>query len=222
MPFLQNFVKITAQGDLSGVDIFNYSIHLIGGTSVNTAIDQLYADSVTREAIVARIQSLHSGSAGSASFVSLDSVKFAYIGTNGKYFLEAQTANFAPIPGNYNGGANTTAFTGAAISLQGDVPRDAAGRGRYYPPANAVSTSQGFYIGGERQSDLAEAHATFISDVNELLSNAGIALTVGIVSEKGSGAQQIVRTVRVGSVLDVQRRRKNRAYESYVNFNVDA
>lgn len=220
MPFAKPFVKVTLQGNLAEVDIFNYSFHLVTSGDAVQAIDLLRGLPTVRDDIVNRLITYHQSTAGSAGYANLESVKFAYIGTDGKYIRDAQTANFAPRQGGYQPSGTTTAFTGAAISLTGGIARNPAGRGRYYPPANAISTETGFYITTARQTELAEAHSDLLSDINSILIGATTTLYVGIVSEKDSGAQQAVESVRVGSVLDVQRRRKNRAYETYVNSNL--
>jgi len=215
------FVKITAQGVLGeDVDIFNYSFHLISGTGVMGDIDALRSNTTLRNSIVSLIQGLHTSTDGSAPICKLDTIKFAYIGTDGKYIYDAQTATFQPLAGGYTNGAGGTAFTGAAISLQGNVPKALAGKGRFYPPMNALSQVDGFYIGSSRQSSLSVQWASILGGINSALNAEGNGLKVGIVSNKGSGAEQVVTSVRVGSVLDVQRRRKNRAYESYTNATV--
>lgn len=215
------FVKITAQGTLGeDVDIFNYSFHLISGAGVEGDINALRTNTALRNSIVSLIQGIHTSTSGSAPICKLDTIKFAYIGTDGKYVYDAQVATFSPLAGGYTNGASGTAFTGAAISLVGNVPKALAGRGRFYPPMNALSQVDGFYIGDTRQANLAVDWSAVFNGINDALFQEGNGLRVGIVSNKGTGAEQFVTGTRVGSVLDVQRRRKNRAYESYVNSTV--
>lgn len=218
----KQFVKVTAFGNLSGVDIFNWSLNLSTLLPADSAAAAalLMDNEGVRTQIVNLIRNQHSSTAGSAPIALLEGVKFAWIGEDGKYVEDAITANFVPVAGGFTEDSTPTAFTGAAISLTGFIARNDAGRGRYYPPSNAYANSDGFYIGSARQTQLAESHAALISDINAALIEASSGLRVHIMSEKGSGASQEVQSVRVGSVLDVQRRRKNRAYETYVNRNI--
>lgn len=215
MPYAQDFIKVSFGGQISGQEIWACSFHLIGSSVTPVANFMTVEGGPGRTWIVEQLSSLHGSINGSIPEVTLEWVKFARIGTDGKYVGEAITANIAPVPGGYTE-VNVSAYNGAAISLFGLVPRGEAGKGRFYPPANAVAAEDGYYIGVDVQTRLANAWGALFTNMNAALESFDIFLELGNVSEKGSGSQNYVSSVRVGSVLDVQRRRKNRIQETYI------
>lgn len=216
MSYLRPFVKVTWGGSIGTQEIWATSFHIIFDN--NPADPRVLLDSFPTEldAIVNLLRVQHNTINGPTSNVVMEWVKFAVIGTDGKYIGEPRTANITPTQGGYTE-VNVSAYNGAAISLLGDIPRDPAGRGRFYPPANAVAAQDGYFIGADVQTRLAASWANVFRQVNTQLDNTATSARVGMVSEKGTGSQQDLVAVRVGSVLDVQRRRKNRIQETYVN-----
>ena len=153
------------------------------------------------------------------SIVFCSLISFAMINTDGKYIGEAKTYYFAGVPGGYSSPESVGAFTSAAVSFKSVIARGPSANGRIYPPANSQFASL-FNIPSARQTTLANAYAALIGDINDIATSGAIPVVVGNVSQARNGSQSGIVTVRVGNVMDVQRRRKNQIRESYVETGI--
>lgn len=215
MAYVKPFIRLSWGGTLLTDEIWANNMHIIEGFDGQTLLPQLMGDSTRTNAIRQRIVDLHSSTAGSNAEVALGWVKFALIGTDGKYIGEPVTYYFADVAGGYIDEPRIGGFTSAAISFRSAVVRGPAANGRVYPPANAYFSDL-FTFSTARQGVLLTAWADFIRDVNDIATTSELPVVLGNVSASGNGAQAGISQVRVGNVMDVQRRRKNKIRETYV------
>lgn len=88
-----------------------------------------------------------------------------------------------------------------------------AGRGRFYAPSLAVE-----FVNGSRI--LAPARSALLDGAEALFTTLTAAGLTGVLySRTTHNTQEIIR-VRVGDVIDTQRRRRNKLVEDYVSANV--
>lgn len=153
-----------------------------------------------------------SSAAAIASNYVLERVKFAIIGTDGKYppTEEPLVVDFAPtIPGN----GSSTDFplqTAHVISLLTSAARGRAHRGRVYlPPLEFALTTQARW-NLTNVNPRTEAFATMLSNINATLNSE-----VSVYSSVGAGARRTVTAVTAGDRPDVQRRRARQQAENY-------
>lgn len=105
--------------------------------------------------------------------------------------------------------------TSAVFSLRTDTP-GASGRGRMYWPATGVSiNSADLRIAGATNSSAVSAMKTFLSGAESAIeTQLGSAATLIVWSRKNLTGYP-VRSLQMGNVADVQRRRRDQLAESY-------
>lgn len=160
-----------------------------------------------------------------ATWAKLDGYKIANIGADGKYLgAKDATGNTNPwVSGSFNGLAGTGVssmpwFCALAVSFHTASPTKYAKHGRIYAPL-----AIGALTGGDPRLDSTTV-ATALNWGKALLTNiskpAGGATTgstnpVRPVVASRHGAIFEINEVRVGDVIDVQRRRKRQMRENY-------
>lgn len=198
-------------GTLPGGDIWSCGLRMstVGAGTVDSAASML-------DGAAAAVSAFHGASSGGVQINSrcvLTFVKLNAIGTNGKYML--QTTNEKSglnVPGGIVDSNPPPNQVCLAISLQTAVARGAASKGRFYVPLPAYSIGTDGRIGVTYAENAGTGADTMIAALNAL--NTG--LKVAVYGQKqGVLAQRLVTGVRVGRVLDTQRRRRNKLVEDY-------
>jgi len=133
----------------------------------------------------------------------LDSVKYSYVG------------------GNVVGGATSGHFPSQCslvVTLMSDRPRGKASKGRMYLPGIAGGVNGGGKLDSDRVGSIATNLKTFF---DSFASDADVPDQL-ILAAKGTGPvpaltaqNDFVETIKVGDVVDTQRRRRNGLVESY-------
>lgn len=156
-----------------------------------------------------------------ASTAKISYVKANVIGPDGKYLSSSVTnvQTFTPVAGG--GGGIAPSFTTVASSFGSDRARGAASRGRIFLP-NYIYSPTGAAITNAQQSTILSGTLALIALVKAQTAglNGGV-MTPALVSDVDA-LWSYIRTVRVGNLYDVQRRRKNAASEVYVAGGVSA
>lgn len=203
MAFPRNHALLTFFGDgYSGVEIWNTTLRLDGTTVPNET--QL-------EACATAFQTLwNDGTLASPSSRRFLGVKWAPQDTQGRYPDGSDSIEFLladPDPGTTGGGYPQIALT---LSLRTARSRGYASNGRMYlPSSREVSVASG-QIDATQALALASVGAQFIADIAEV----GLG-TPAVMSTVGAGRIEAVTGVRVGRVMDTQRRRRNALDEAY-------
>lgn len=159
-----------------------------------------------------------------SSNASLAYVKFNRIGLNGRYQDEESHENvFAPVQGANAGSRMYPNQVACVITLTTAVNRGPANKGRFYSPLPSVAVDQTGVIGLVDAQNIAISAKTFIealSDVPgiDVVSDPGVV----VMSRKlGNPYTRRVSGVKVGRVLDTQRRRRRSIPEAYEIQGVD-
>jgi hypothetical protein len=163
------------------------------------------------------IQAWHTNpDAGISNRCTLEWVKIALIGTNTSYAEEAIEYQYiAPVAGGSTGAIETQ--RSLAVSFKTAVRRGPASNGRFYIPAYRLGVGSDGRVTTSDQTDLLAAALVFIADLNDEISNVLPTTSLHVMSAQGSGHQEPVTSIRVGNVIDSQRRRKNKMIETYVS-----
>jgi hypothetical protein len=104
------------------------------------------------------------------------------------------------------------------ISLTTSARRGPASQGRFFMPLPAVGANAAGHINAASLTALVGTTTTMIENINALLGN-GSGWAVSVLSDLG--AARHVTGVRVGSVMDTQRRRRNKIPEEYFSGPVE-
>lgn len=148
--------------------------------------------------------------------VTLVSVKIALIGTDGKYMTEAVEY---PISSTGQINAAYSPQDAMVIGLVSDKFKDPGKNNRFYIPTVGPAGTNEWKLSTIEQSNLAESAADFISEIASvgLVGTSDEQFGVHVVSDAGTGHENVAYTVRVGAIVDTQRRRRNKLQENYVS-----
>jgi len=151
-----------------------------------------------------------------ATSTLLNYVKCNPIGADGKYAGTSAHTHVYSSPPAGNGSGVLPSFCSIVYSWRSSPGPSvgAATRGRMYLPNCAIPLSAGTAsITSANQSTAATQAAALIALLTRTLGD-GLLVTPAIMSKSGPAHQ--IRSVLVGNVIDLQRRRKNRVRETYV------
>lgn len=170
------------------------------------------------------IQAHHANSSAYiSSRAKLTFVKFNRVDVAGHYVDETTFLHeFAPV----NGGAVDVHYPNQiciAITLTTAASRGLACKGRIYAPlpVAAVVEADGL-ISNAAATSIAGAYKTFVEALADVPGvDTANSPGVCVMSKVGSGETRRVNGLRVGRVLDTQRRRRNALGENYVLTTVD-
>lgn len=166
-----------------------------------------------------------SGDSMISSAAKLEHVKFNRIGLNGRYHdQDSHETVFTPIQGSNAGSAKFPNQVALAITLTTAVNRGPANKGRFYSPLPSVPVEQSDGMITAANADLIAASATTLIEAISDTPGLDTASDPGVVvmSRKlGAPYTRRVSGVKVGRVLDTQRRRRRSLSENYSTHVVD-
>lgn len=215
MAYLFPFHRLVIIGTLYG-DTFNTTLSI--GNASSTAMPAVTPALLDAVGVaVSGWFSRGTGSRGNGIINSarLTSVKLNRIGTNGHYQdpVAREFIASSPIPGN--GTTRPPAQLSLAVTLRGDAERAHAGKGRMYlPPVDGlVLMGTDGRLDATSASNQAAGVKALIQDVIAAYTAQSVTGAVGITSNVGTGAFQIVTKVSAGRVVDTMRSRRNKLVE---------
>ena len=148
-----------------------------------------------------------------ADYSDLVNIKAAAVGTDGHYLTDPTIFGGVTNSGN---DSQVLPQSSLVVSLRSDEITGSANYGRMYLPHTSSLLETGTpRISATRATDLAALFATFISDVDAVVSALAGAPHPLIMSRKASGTNKAIISVAAGRVIDTQRRRRNRLAEDY-------
>ena len=155
-------------------------------------------------------------------------LKVAAVGQDGAYVKEPRIFT-RQTPYTGSGGGFVIPQASVVLSLLGGNLLRKGNRGRVYLPYTSASSSNtgSPRIPANLVGLMATAAKTFVVDVNAAVSVGGSnAQRVSIVSQQPASAEPFtaepVVTVKVGDIVDTQRRRRNKLAENYSTVAVPA
>lgn len=222
MAYAWNFIKLTWGGSLAndeeiwtcGMHFANQNADVIGGawTSIDETVMTNIADA---------IRTMHTTSGlAIPQGVRLEWVKVALIGRDGKY--EQAPKEF--ILSTPAGGATSASYApqlSTVITLQSDKYKDPGKFNRYYVPSLGPVGAPNYKYTSAMTAEMAETHATMIDSLNNIFNSLSgqMGLRAAAVNQQTSTYEYITK-VKVGSIVDTQRRRRNKLVEEYSEFPV--
>lgn len=152
----------------------------------------------------------------------VDFCKINQVGTDGLYTDQNNSfrRDMAPQPGA--AGEPLPADVALVVTLNTDVQRGLAAKGRIYLPSPSVGTVNDGRVAQNAIDAIGTATAAFIKNVGDfpgLDSGPFVDLgDVSVMSSIGAGTTRTVTSVRIGDLYDTQQRRSNRMREVYTSF----
>lgn len=169
------------------------------------------------DALVAPTQTFwNTAGMGIDSQHSLIGIKLAPIATNGLYppGENAVEALFTPDPGPGAGGNHWAPQCTMCVTTTTALPRGLAAMGRFYLPSMTGAIAASGRAPSGLNTSIAAAAATWLTAVNAAVLG-GVAVFSKGNAAVPNGALQTVTGVRVGDVIDTQRRRRRQLVEAY-------
>lgn len=221
MAYPHKLLKITFGGKLYNEEIWSNSLHMGHPTDdFDWGIfkSQNFAETLAGEVLAWFV---HPNS-GISSSASLEFVKFAVIGADGKYVEDPQIVDFQENNTGTNPGSTVAPQLTAVITFTTDAMRGLARVGRIYPPLNVPALN-----GNGRLNDTlsqADAAKKLVESLNYKTGSlwlTGVAPSVVVASNVREGKINYVTGVRVGNVIDTQRSRRNNFREDFSSLTVN-
>lgn len=230
MPYAHNVHRVTLSGTtFGGAEQWSTGFYVGAvGEGVSNPTQQ-FADAV-RTAWTAFFT--NSG-VSISSVYKTDNVKVAQVGVDGK--THPENVVYAPFGTPISGGGGTLvlpAQIALAASLENAGARGLAAKGRMYLPGINITVSNIGQLSTVQVSGILTPFKTFIDAVN---AAAPLGAKVILASQgkrakqadgsydvvPGTAVNAVVNRVRVGSVYDTQRRRRNQLVEAYQSAAID-
>lgn len=207
MPYTGSHILFTATGALPGGEVWSCGLRTISGSAVG--VDQATLEVYALAAANGWVTYLNSepGYATGTNCTSVTARLITFAGLTEAQGSAAPTV--APGSGNPAKMPNQNAVVVSLIT--GRAGR--TGKGRVYVPLLAAGL-QGDGRRSEADSQATAAgFAAFLTQLN--VEIAGSLLDMGVQSQKASPSGSKVTSVRVGRVIDTQRRRRDSLVEAY-------
>lgn len=205
MPYPRTHQLITFIGDaFTGQEIWQTSVRIDSSTAPTETELEGYATAYAN---------FHAASgAGIGNAVRFLAVKGALIDASGHYPNDFEASEYVrPTPLVGGGPGIGIPQLSTVLTLNTTRSRGLGSVGRMFPPSTAFSPQPDGRMSTGTAQGLADLGATLISDIN-----AAAPGNVTVFGQTGSGTAFEVTGVRVGRVIDTQRRRRNGLAEDYL------
>jgi hypothetical protein len=148
------------------------------------------------------------------SYSTLKSMKLAAVGTAGEYLAEPLTKDLGA--GWAGASAHVPPQDTVVLSLRSGFHLGHANYGRMYLPHTIMPLQSGqAHASSSDVAALTLSAKTFLDGINDLSSSKSHPSKIVIRSSKGAGSTKAVAEVKVGNIIDTQRRRRNQLTETY-------
>lgn len=218
MAYAHPFLKVTLSGETcEGNEIFNTGFHL-GSDGLDSDPYAMFSRVAAQLPNFVPIISAFWGNVDvnvpTTSAITL--IKLALIGTDGKYMEQTPAEYETLIIGSSN--APYSPQDAQVITFDSGKRKDPGKYNRMYIPTAGNTGANAWKLTQVRQLNIATAAVTMLDDLQDLLVFQPGAPNVFpvVVSSQGEGHERVVDKVRVGAIIDTQRRRRNKLAEDYV------
>lgn len=224
MPYAHSVKRVTFSGTcLGGAEIWSTGLYVGDPASDGSTVTQAFSDAC-RTAWTTFFQS---SEASISSSFKTDNVKVAMVTPDGKTNLS--NVIYSPFGTAIAGAGATTPLppqVSLVASLENSGARGLAAKGRMYLPGVSLGIGTNGQIANAQVLALTNKFAAFIAAINAaaptsekvILASQGRRVK-GIDGKytpvAGTAVTAVVNRVRVGSVYDTQRRRRNALVETY-------
>lgn len=214
MAYPYQFIKFTFGGALAGNnEIWTCGFHLGHGTA-GVTVGQFNALEASLPSLGDLVKSyITDASMRIPSGASVQWIKLALIGTDGKYVTEP-LEYILPSSGAGQASTGYVPQASTVVTLVSGKFKDPGKYNRFYLPAAPPSGLGSYRLTQAQTEAMAATSAEFLGDVHEIVYHEANGLTIKAVSQNVSEYYDVI-WARVGDVLDTQRRRRNKISENY-------
>ena len=212
MAYAYPYIKFSWGGTLAdGLEIWSCGLSLFIGSDPGQVFSQWNTFKSNFSGYVSAVEAfITEPDANVPTGVQLGWVKGALIDTDGTY-MDEPIESPATASGTQTGGYLPQ---GALVyTLVSDRWKDPGRYNRFYLPTAAPTGATAWRLSENNAQDAADAGAVFINALNAVSGNP--LPSVDVLSPAGSGWTHVVEEVRVGRLIDTQRRRRNAISEDY-------
>nr|CRY97227.1 hypothetical protein [uncultured prokaryote] len=214
MPYSTNHLLITGSGQMFGGDIWSCGVRTgpPGGSTDNSALQTLVDTLAGRWATMFSTLGLYIASA-----TNLEVVQVRYVSAAGQTLQAVENRPRPAVKGN--GTASLPPQCSLVASLLTNVPGRRFNGRIYLPLSCSLMTSETGRVAPAAATQIGGAIADMLNGINTDLAAAAQDTSVSIQSTRSVGADFVFRvtSVRVGDVIDTQRRRRSALRESYTS-----
>lgn len=221
MAYNETHMLLAAHGALPSGEVWSCGFRTVGAPGYTPTQDGLEAAALSAANAWRVFQ--NTASNGWATGVTLDGVTARAINTAGVTTVLAERSPTAAA------GAGTTLILPnqcAVVATLITTKPGRTGKGRIYLPLLGGGVGSGGRMSSTFCTTIANGVKTIITSINTGLASAfpgaGATIVVGVQSQKivGGGGQPAVTGVRVGDIVDTQRRRRDSIAEAYISVTV--
>lgn len=217
MTYSQPFIRLSFGGTLAGGnEIWSCNIHLVSDGAVPDPITWGIAAAAYMGDVGALLEDYLANPAVLVpNDVKLDWIKEAVIGTDGLYMAEPYEQ---PLDGQGSQAESYLPQASLVNTLVSTKWKDPGRYNRFYLPITINAFPEANYSLSEYgQTAYLTALKELIEDINTAHESmpVGYETRVGVVSNTGAGETNNVVAVRLGRIVDTQRRRRNALNENY-------
>lgn len=209
MSYEKPYIKVTFGGTLAdGQDIWSCGFH-VANYSTGTPSSTLALFEDNKADLATCISDFYNDERSrTPRGAQMEWVKFALIDTDGKYLDEPILVEESS-EGSL--GSPYVPQVSCVISMVSGKFRDPGKYSRFYLPTISPAGTFGYKMSDTEAAGVMNSAKDFLVEFNSILDTADPlqTLLVSAVSSSGSGIQSPITKVRVGEVLDTQRRRRN-------------
>lgn len=204
-----------SSGSTTGAEVWQCGVHFapqpgmagvgpsFGGFSMSDVADAIKAFHTNSEVYI-------------ASDVRLEWVKAAHLKTDGEYASEPRVQAVTPQVFGGSSFAPQVLQASICVTLDSETTLGRAKTGRFYLPCPAVPRTLGTASIGDTNATNVALHAkTMLNAVKGEISQVEQAYYLAVMSKVGTGITKPVLSIKVGNVIDTQRRRRNAVTERY-------
>lgn len=199
-------------------EIWCNNIRFVGGGTPEESYDLEDICQGLMEVMATGMDGTGAANLGYSNGVRLEWGKFNPIGPDGRYASESETVVYDwPGTGKVGSGLPYISLPQMALAVSwGTVrTRGPASKGRIYIPLPNVGPGGNARISSTETTNIAGAWANQIDALNDRAQSALQERPIAAVVSGINGAWEPISTVRVGDVMDTQRRRRNALAEVY-------
>lgn len=212
MAYITEFTRVTFGGSIAdGQDEWNcgFALELLpdgldwatSAAAVSTDIKDLIVDFWTDPLL------------STPQGATLDYVKLAHIDTDGTYMEAPVVVPVSPTPGALAG--NYVPQISTVVTLQSNKYKDPGKYNRFYLPVGNLTGTGDYQLSTIEQGRLLTAAQTLFNGINAITTGGTTIVTICASNSSLVTTVEPAVFVKVGRVLDTQRRRRNKISESY-------
>jgi hypothetical protein len=214
--YTDDHLHVSWGGTLPGGEIWSNGVKFARGTHLIEDWSTHLA-AIDLDAVASELQTFYSTAAmGISSTAKLSFMKLAHVNTAGIYAEAPRVHEYTPVISGPSSANNWPNQCSVAVTLWSGESFGRANYGRFYlPPTPQTLDGTTNRIAAFTAGAIADAAVSFLNSIGAAIDSVTFPMYLANMSKLGSGTTKHVTKVRVGEVVDTQRKRRNANAEVY-------